>query len=305
MMTMKGITSCYNERAIRISDSYCSGPSRSSHAQAYLCPKQSNNSVPDSVTSIYKVNLTSQKNLLITLTWAHKLSFTITINSDSHQFTTNKGTIQAFQSSEFKVQVVWDLQGAKYETGPEPVGGFYVVVLVDSELGIRVGDKEEEWMEELKVNRSIMVCRSERFCFYGRCVYRTKARFCESGISHEIVIKCVADEDEEEDEGSKWRDHVLCVCIDKKMRFEVRRLRWNFRGNQAIFVDGLLVDMMWDVHDWVVKGSNDGCGVFMFRTRSGFDSRLWLEDKTKFGGHKDHHDDSNIGFSLLIRACKT
>ncbi|KAF7818746.1 uncharacterized protein G2W53_024201 [Senna tora] len=91
----------------------------------------------------------------------------------------------------------------------------------------------------------------------------------------------------------------MCVCIDKKTIFEVKRLKWNFRGNQAIFVDGLLVDMMWDVHDWLFK-PNNGCGVFMFRTRSGLDSRLWLEDKT-LEAHKDHH---TIGFSLLICACK-
>jgi hypothetical protein len=34
-----------------------------------------------------------------------------------------------------------------------------------------------------------------------------------------------------------------CTC-------SVKQLQWNFRGNQTIFVDNLLVDLMWDVHDW-------------------------------------------------------
>ncbi|KAE9467499.1 hypothetical protein C3L33_00599, partial [Rhododendron williamsianum] len=46
----------------------------------------------------------------------------------------------------------------------------------------------------------------------------------------------------------------------------------NFRGNQSIFVDGLVVDLMWDVHDWLFN-QKSGIGVFMFRTRSGLDSR--------------------------------
>jgi hypothetical protein len=58
----------------------------------------------------------------------------------------------------------------------------------------------------------------------------------------------------------------------------VKRLQWNFRGNQIIFVDNLLVDLMWDVHDWFFNLASR-YAVFMFCMRSGFDSRLWLEEK--------------------------
>ena len=79
----------------------------------------------------------------------------------------------------------------------------------------------------------------------------------------------------------------------------VKRLHWNFRGNQTIFVDGLLVDLLWDVHDWFFNPSSSGYAVFMFRTRSGMDSRLWLEEKNA------HKDKDRVEFSLLIYACKT
>ncbi|XP_027353426.1 uncharacterized protein LOC113863866 [Abrus precatorius] len=299
---MRGIASCYNEHAIRVSDSYCSRPSN----QAFLCPKL-NHSSRDSVTCMYKVNLIStlQRVLFITLTWTKKLmgqGFTITITNSGHspsKFNARqlmrkiKGN-QTFKSHNFEIQVLWDLSDARYEEGPEPVGGFYVVVLVDSELGLRLGDRTESEDQSLNLDvkeaKFSMVSRSERFS--GTAVYATKAKFSENGIAHDIVIKCGAEE-----EGSK--SHVLSVCVDKKTMFQVKRLRWNFRGNQTIFVDGLVVDMMWDVHDWLFN-PNSASAVFMFRTRSGLDSRLWLEEKTL----QNHKEQDRIGFSLLICACK-
>lgn len=301
---MRGIASCYNEHAIRVSDSYCSRPSPN---KAYLCPKL-NPSTPQSVSCMYKINLISNQTqqLVITLTWTKKLirqGFTINItstnldsSSDSHQLRKNKGT-ETFQACNFEIQVLWDLSAAKYDEGPEPVEGFYVIVLVNSELGLRLGDKGEEWLN-MNVAKFSMVSRSE--IFYSTAVYATKAKFCDTGIDHEIVIKCGVDE-----EGSKsnhhYNHHGLCVCMDKKTIFEVKRLRWNFRGNQTVFVDGLVVDVMWDVHDWLFN-LNKGSAVFMFRTRSGLDSRLWLEEKN-LQAHKELQDRA-IGFSLLICACK-
>ncbi|WJX44037.1 hypothetical protein P8452_31065 [Trifolium repens] len=80
-----------------------------------------------------------------------------------------------------------------------------------------------------------------------------------------------------------------------------KRLQWNFRGNQTIFVDGLLVDLLWDVHDWFFNPVS-GYAVFMFRTRSGLDSRLWLEEKQQ---HSHNKDKDRVEFSFLIYACKS
>lgn len=93
---------------------------------------------------------------------------------------------------------------------------------------------------------------------------------------------------------------MLSVSIDKKMVIRVKKLQWNFRGNQTIFLDGLLVDLMWDVHDWFYNNNGDDSGnaVFMFRTRSGLDSRLWImEENSKV-------QDNHLDFSFMIYACK-
>ncbi|KAL5060176.1 hypothetical protein RYX36_031780 [Vicia faba] len=297
---MRGITSCYKEHAIRVSDLYCSRPSNSNHS--YLVPKLNNNpSTQNSVTCIYKLSIQKQE-LLITVTWTKKLirqGFIINIDSDFVNVISKNRGAETFQFQIFEVKLIWDLSTARYDEGPEPVEGFYIVVLVNTELGLFLGDKDKE--EELSLQekkthgaRITMVSRSERFS--GTSVYATKAKFSETGILHEIMIKCGVED------GSK--SNILCLFMDKKMVFQVKRLKWNFRGNQTIFVDGLVVDMMWDLHDWIFNyHSNESAVscVFMFRTRSGLDSRLWLEEEKNLQKQKEQ---DRIGFSLLIYGCK-
>ncbi|PKI33274.1 hypothetical protein CRG98_046329 [Punica granatum] len=66
---------------------------------------------------------------------------------------------------------------------------------------------------------------------------------------------------------------AVLVYVDRKVVvMRVKRLMWNFRGNQTVFIDSLLVDLMWDLRDWFFNNSGSGYAVFMFRTRSGLDS---------------------------------
>lgn len=302
---MRSIASCYSEHAIKVSDSYCSGHSN----QAYLSPNLAPLSTPKTITCIYKAKISSsERNLLITLTWCNNLigqGLTVNvggenqpstpsefIDSNSHQLRKNKGC-KTFKSCDSEIQVYWDVSNAKYVNGPEPSTRFSVMVLIDSELCLLLGDMNEH--DQLEAPKFSLVSRSETFI--GSTVYSTKAQFCDSGLAHDILIKCSGDE-----ELGGWRNPVLSVCIDQKKVFQVKKLRWNFRGNQIIFLDGLLVDMMWDLHDWLFKQTS-GCAVFMFRTRSGLDSRLWLEEKNS--GGLEHKEKEKAEFSLVICACKS
>ncbi|KAA8518618.1 hypothetical protein F0562_016092 [Nyssa sinensis] len=295
---MRNIATCYSEHAIKVSDFNCSGPSN----QAYLSPNLIP-SIQNAVTCIYKAKLSTKKQLLITVTWCNLLGqgFTIGIGdhpSSSFKLNTNsrhsrklKGT-KTFESCNSRIEVFWDLSTARYDVGPEPVNGFYLLVLVDSELSLLLGDMDKELNEkmfrtDISDEKFLLVSRSEHFS--GNTLYSTKAQFCDSGTCHDILIKFSG-----EDRRSK--NSVLCVSIDKKNVIQVKRLQWNFRGNQTLFVDGVLVDMMWDVHDWFFNPTS-GCAVFMFRTRSGLDSRLWLEEK-----NLEEKEQERFGFSLLICA---
>ncbi|XP_060201277.1 uncharacterized protein LOC132629886 [Lycium barbarum] len=294
---MRNIASCYNEHAIKVTDSYCSNPS---NQVLYHIP-----SVQNLVTCIYKVKISTEKQFLIKITWCSLLQQGLFSISISDKFTKNykqilttdksKGS-KITESLNSRFKIFWDLSSATYEVGPEPVNGFFVKVLVNSEVGLILGDMEHD-TEQRKSNlddkksRFVLVSRSEHFS--GSSVYSTKAKFCDAGKYHDIVIKCSTEE-----KGFKNSSAVLFVSIDRKCVIEVKRLKWNFRGNQTIFLDALVVDMMWDVHDWLFNPKN-GCAIFMFRTRSGLDSRLWLEEK-----NLEKNEEEKVGFSLLIYASK-
>ncbi|KAF5187749.1 Duf868 family protein [Thalictrum thalictroides] len=305
---MRDIASCFSDYSVTISDSSCSSASN------LVCrPPGHPNLIPstqNAVICIYKVNLSLQKEVVITVTWCKNITgqglsikvgeeeslSSIKVNMDYRLFRKKKGN-RTFESGDSSVEVLWDLTMAKYDLGPEPIDGYYVAVMVDSELGLLIGNMVDEvaikkYKTGVAVGKFSLVSRREHF--YGNTHYSTKAQFSDSGTSHDILIRCTG----EEYEGIKGP--VLSVCVDKKKVILVRKLQWNFRGNRTIFVDGLLIDMMWDVHDWFFNPVS-GYAVFMFRTRSGLDSRLWLEEKLVQKQEQDKGDQ----FSFLIYASKS
>lgn len=300
---MRDFASCFSEIATDIvSDASCSTYSNHSCISPSLIP-----SIQIAVNCLYKTILSNQQPLLITVTWCKNslsqglnISFgddsstTFKLNPNSRLFRKKKGN-KTIELSNSKCEIIWDLSTAQYKTGPEPVQGYYILIMVDSELGLILGDMAQEAVTKKIKNgthlaKSTLVSRREHYS--GNTHYSTKAQFCETGISHDILIRCSGD-----NEGLKYP--VLSVCIDKKVVIRVKRLHLNFRGNQSIFVDGLMVDLFWDVHDWFFNPGS-GYAVFMFRTRSGLDSRLWLEEKLV---QKD--DQEKLEFSLLIYACNS
>ncbi|GFP98043.1 hypothetical protein PHJA_001948400 [Phtheirospermum japonicum] len=293
---MRDLASCFSEHAVQISDTSCSNCNYTPSTQ-------------NAVVCLYETVLSTQKQILTTVTWTKNSSFQgLTINfndgpiSNAFKLNTNnsrffrkmKGSKALELSSPHasKIEVSWDLSTARYRPGPEPVDGFYLFVAFDSEIGLVLGDAAPPRMVKHGARTARFSLISRREHFSGRALYSTRARFCDAGSDHDIVIRC----------GEEEKYPFLSVCIDEKTVIRVKRLQWNFRGNETIFLDGRAVDMMWDVHDWLY-GRESGNAIFMFRTRSGLDSRLWLEDKLAQKGDDDEEKDK-VEFSLMICACK-
>ncbi|KAK1409988.1 hypothetical protein QVD17_36520 [Tagetes erecta] len=309
---MMDLISCYSQYAVQVSES----SSCSSYTPSNPCIISPNNFIPSTqttVNSLYKITLSSGDHHFITVTW-HRNATTqflhinsgdnslFRLNTHSGFFRKKKGT-KWFETHESKFEIYYDLSSAQYAAGAEPVEGYYVLIVINSDVGLLIGDMTEETtVKRIKTHKQIgkfsLVSRKEYFS--GNTLYTTKAKFSDAGNWHDVMIRCTG-----ENEGLKHP--VLQVCIDKRVVIRVKRLQWNFRGNQTIFLDGLLVDLMWDVHDWFFNsdpgsGSGSGHAVFMFRTRSGLDSRLWLEEKIVKG---DDDDDEKKGFSFFIYATKS
>ncbi|XP_075498833.1 uncharacterized protein LOC142537158 [Primulina tabacum] len=301
---MIDLSSCLSESAIQISDR--TSCSKNSNVSCIISPN-STLSTQNTVTCLYRTILSTRKKILITVTWSkNSLSqgLSITIGEDpsiSFKVNTNPRLFRKLKGSKSldfqgcKVEVFWDFSSARYRSvhEPEPDDGYYIFITFDSELGMFLGDKARETLQKQeksgpRMAKFSLITRHEHFS--GNSHYQTKAKFCETGAAHDILIRRSG-----ELEGRK--NSELSVSIDKKTVIRVRSLQWNFRGNQTIFLDGLLVDLMWNVHDWFCN-PDSGHGVFMFRTRSGRDSRLWMEEKIL---HKDEKEE----FSLMIfAACK-
>ncbi|XP_019413810.1 PREDICTED: uncharacterized protein LOC109325737 isoform X2 [Lupinus angustifolius] len=287
---MRDIVSCFSENSVNVYHSSCSSYSKNACISPNLAPSTQN-----SVSNVYKIVLSTLKQILITVTWCKShsnqglsISFgnhsndpsasvsapPFRLNTNSRFFRKKKGSKLIELCDESKVEVFWDLSNAKYDSGPEPVEGFYVVVMVNSEVGLVIGDNtnEEAFFKKIKTSTTHIAkvsLLSRREHCSGNTLYITKAQFCDTGTLHDVMIRCsVENEGGLINSSSTSTLPVLSVCIDKKTVIRVKRLQWNFR-------------------------------VFMFRTRSGLDSRLWLEEKTA------HKDKDRVEFSLLIYACKS
>ncbi|KAF8101781.1 hypothetical protein N665_0201s0100 [Sinapis alba] len=307
---MRGLAACYSEHAINVSDAYCSGPSNHSNYISPTLPP----SIPDTVTTTYKTNLpSSDKPVSVSLTWSDNLTLVISITPTktySVSLKKPKGSRRLTSSSgSFNGEILWDLTEAEYDNnGPEPTRGFSVAVVVNSEITLRVGDVRD--------TSSWRVSRTERYS--GTCWLSTKAQFSDNGAKHEIQIQCGGGGGGGGEEGYLWKTkspETMSVWVEKRKVFQVKKLKWNFRGNQTMFFDGMLVDMMWDLHDWFFRestvssssssssSSSPPSAVFMFRRRSGLDSKLWLDDdeeeNKKFGLRETKHS-----FSLVICVSK-
>ncbi|KAL5698842.1 hypothetical protein ACHQM5_029823 [Ranunculus cassubicifolius] len=177
------------------------------------------------------------------------------------------------RNSKKVIEIYWDLTKAKFYSSPEPQSGFYVSVVVDGEMILLVGDLRSAAYARTKASKvektQSLILRREHV--FGNKLYTTKARF--GGKIRDISIDCsVCDEPK------------LSFCVDGKRVLMIKRLKWKFRGNERIEVDGVGVHVSWDVYNWLFQDVDDGHAVFMFRFEKEFEDEGYSEFNLKQNG---------------------
>lgn len=205
-------------------------------------------------------------------------------------FSKRKGS-KVMELDSGNVEIIWDLSSAKYAAGPEPLEGFHVALVCDLEVVLVLGDQNNEdhqVLSDASHSDAVMIARTEHI--YAKKVFSAKARFVDIGQLHHITIEC---------DPSGVKDPSLEIRIDKKKVLQVKRLPWNFRGNQTIYIDGLPVEVLWDVHEWLF-GSSNGSAVFLFQSGKSMEKfllRTCSQDEKEAPAHR-------FGFTLILNAWK-
>ncbi|KAL1536075.1 hypothetical protein AAHA92_28778 [Salvia divinorum] len=296
---MRDFPSCFGESAVQVADASCS---------SVIVSKASQNSV----TCMYRCRLLDES-CLISIVWSKNLMgqcLSVEIYDASHQFiykmdvksslfSKRKGT-KCLELNSYKIEVFWDLSVAKFGSGPEPLGSYYVGVVCRGEMVLLIGDLAEEAFKKTgaaaAVSTTMLVAKREHTV--GKRVFGTKARFCDMGPIHDLKIEC---------DTRGGDDPFLVVRVDAKTVMKVQHLHWKFRGNCTILVDEMPVEVFWDVHSWLF-GSGVGSGVFMFQTSLSAEKQ-WsspsLSDPTGWSKSFKESNSRSLGFSLVLYAWKS
>ncbi|KAL0924739.1 hypothetical protein M5K25_005594 [Dendrobium thyrsiflorum] len=285
---MRDFPSCFGESGVQVADA----SSNSSKTSQNL------------VTCLYSTQLCG-RSYVITITWSKNMmgqGLSIGIDDSSNQslckvdikpwlFSKRKGS-KSTEAENNRVDVFWDLSNAKFGSGPEPLEGFYVTVLFDFQIVLLLGDLVKEAYRKANAgpppSNAMFIAKREHI--FGKKVYCTKAQFCDNGQIHDIVIEC---------DTIGLKDPSLEIRIDKKRVMQVKRLLWKFRGNQTILVDGLPVEVFWDVHNWLFDASM-GSAVFMFQTCVSTEKSLLWGSSQRFREPQLR----GTSFSLILYAWK-
>lgn len=227
------------------------------------------------VSSVYKTKIAGMSRN-VTTTWSKNLitvSLQITIESlskdedpyvcridvNTWQFWGKKG-LKSFKVDEERVDVYWNLRDANFSTSPEPCSDYHVALVYDEDMVLLLGDQEEEACRRSKsttcLEKPLLVLKEENI--FGKNLFTSKTVLGKEGNEHHIVIEtAISCENNEEPEMWIGVD-VASIRIDN--------LHWRFRGYEDFLVDGMPVQVLWDVHDWLYMRSNSGSGgIFIFR----------------------------------------
>ncbi|CAI8603363.1 unnamed protein product [Vicia faba] len=261
---MKDFPSCFGENAVQVSDSSSSNSSKTAQ-NVVIC--------------VYQCSIRG-RSCLITITWSKSLmgqGFSVGIDDSSNNqclckvdikpwvFSKRKGC-KSLEAYCCKIDVYWDLSSARFGVGPEPLEGFFVGVVVDKQMVLLLGDLRKEAFKKSNAVplplKAVFVAKKEHV--FGKKCFGNKVVFCDNGKIHDLVIEC---------DTSTAKDPCLMIRLDSKTVMQVKRLKWKFRGNYTILVDGFEVEVYWDVYNWLF-GTSIGNAVFMFRTCLSHD-KIW------------------------------
>jgi hypothetical protein len=285
--SVRDLVSCVSNGAVRVA---CTTPSSTRITTASASPSIL------SVAVSYRATPRSSPPLHLRLIWSHAPAGppTLSFASSPAAILLRKRKGARSVPGDPPLALFWDLTAARYAAGsPEPASGFYFVAVADAEVVLAAGDLAADFVKakfegQIPKARFLAVARADRVVHChsppNATMHTARVRFAEGGAEHEVSVGCSSRPGEEE----------LWVSVDGKRAVRARSLRWNFRGNQTVFVDGAPVDVMWDLHGWWFRHP-PGCAVVMLRARSALESRLWLEEKEAVAP----------GFSLLVQAFKT
>ncbi|KAG6700718.1 hypothetical protein I3842_08G126200 [Carya illinoinensis] len=297
---IRDFPSCFGENGVQVADSSSSSTSKAAQ---------------NLVTCVYQCCLRG-RSCLITVTWSKNIMgqcLGIGIDDSSNQclckvdikpwFFSKRRVSKNLEAYSCKIDIFWDLSAAKFGPGPEPLEGFYVAFVVDRQMVLLLGDLRKEAFKKTNASpvpsNAVFIAKREHI--YGKKVFSTKAQFCDSGHIHDLVVEC---------DTTSINDPCLMIHVDRKRVMQVKQLRWKFRGNHTIMVDGLAVEVFWDVYNWFF-GASIGNAVFMFKTCLSAE-KLWasqpISDPNPFPWSCSQRFSGSetqcLGFSLILYAWK-
>ncbi|KAJ7963562.1 DUF868 family protein (DUF868) [Quillaja saponaria] len=210
-----------------------------------------------SVTVTWSKNLVSHSFCLTVENSSEENNFTCKIDFKAWQFWGKKG-LKSFEIDRRRVDVFWDFRQAKFDTTPMPCSDYYVVLVCRQEIVLLLGDLKEEAYKRTRskplLEEAALLYKKENVC--GKKVFSTKAVLDESPTEHDIVIETSL---------SGPGDPEMWIIINGTTAIRIMNLNWRFRGNETVTVNGLPVQIFWDVHDWLFSSPGASHGLFIFK----------------------------------------
>ncbi|KAL8113584.1 uncharacterized protein LOC141665184 [Apium graveolens] len=234
-----------------------------------LPPPPENTTSPKLTTTLYQTPiglfaLTWSKNVLTHSLHIHFTSHDVVSDQTFHSFNLHLKPFLFWKKHGSRklavknTRIFWDFSNAKFGSRPEPQSGFYIAILSHGETILLIGDLSKQAYSKTKTSNACPPSNpllKREHVFGTNKVYATKATF--GNKTRNILIDCRL-------LGDKTS---LVLTIDNKRVLRVKHLKWKFRGNERIEVDGIQVQISWDVHDWLFDHQNEkeGHALFMFK----------------------------------------